>query len=94
MPAAGGAVAAFGRHVVTFAANANTAAAVQTQLPQALPGQSPTILTSHVVGLCYWTLTGPCVMIASLADSTGEIAPPASVNYPDALGPRYDVLYK
>jgi hypothetical protein len=96
-PSADGAVADFGPHKVSFAINANTEDAIQIQLPQPFASQNPVVLRSHVVGLCYWaasgTSAGQSVMIASLTDSTGQIVPPASVCYPDALGTGFDVVY-
>jgi hypothetical protein len=92
-PSADGAVADFGPHKVSFAIDANTDDAIQIQLPQPSPLQSPMVLRSHVVGLCYWAASGPSVMIASLTNSTGQIVPPAAVSYPDALGQGYDIVY-
>jgi hypothetical protein len=94
---ANGAVADFAPHKVSFAINANTDDAIQVQLPQAFASQNPVVLSSHLVGLCYWVASGAnagqSVMIASLTDSIGQIVPPATVSYPDALGTGYDAVY-
>ncbi len=94
-PVAGGAVADFAPHKVSFALSA--AGGIQVQLPQPFASQQPVVLSSHLLGLCYWAISGTnagqSAMIASLSDSTGQILPPTTVLYPDALGTGFDVLY-
>lgn len=64
----GGAVARKGQHRVTFAANINTAGAIQTTAPDGK------VLRSHVLGLAYTdAATGESVLIAGLKDSIGEV---------------------
>ncbi|HXP63796.1 MAG TPA: hypothetical protein VN829_25035 [Dongiaceae bacterium] len=97
-PTAGGAVGDFGAHVVWFANDADTpSGAISIQLPQPPAWREPITLRTRVVGLCYWLASGPAagqtVLVASLTNSIGEILPPASVHYPDALGPGLGLIY-
>ncbi|MGO8674486.1 MAG: hypothetical protein ACLQVX_01295 [Limisphaerales bacterium] len=97
LPGAGGAVASFGPHKVSFAIDAYTEDAIQIQLPQPTAAQAPVVLRSHVVGLCYWAASGASAgqsaMIANLTNSTGQILPPTTVCYTDALGTGFDLVY-
>lgn len=85
----GGAIARKGQHQVAFAANINTAGAIQTTAPDGK------VLRSHVLGLAYTdAATGESVLIAGLRDSIGEVVG-NQVIYRDAFdGPfRADLRY-
>jgi hypothetical protein len=86
----GAAVARYGPHRVTFAANAKTAGAVD------LRTRTGERLRSHVLGLCYLEpASGKSVMLAELVDRTGEVLPPNRVIYRDAFaGVTADLLYE
>ncbi len=85
----GGAMARQGQHRVVFAANINTAGAIQTT---ASDGKT---LRSHVLGLAYTDAsTGESVLIAGVRDTIGEVAR-NQVIYRDAFdGPfKADLRY-
>ena len=85
----GAAVARQGQHQVIFAANLNSPGAIDMLSPD---GKR---FRSHVLGLAYTDhASGQSVMIASLKDCTGAVAPPNQVIYQDAFeGVLADVRY-
>ena len=84
-----GAIGRNGAHSVGFAANANTAGAIDLVTPD---GQR---LRSHVLGLAFFEpRTGHSELFAALKDSVGELHPPNVVIYPDAFdGVKADLRY-
>ncbi|MDB6019247.1 MAG: hypothetical protein JWR19_3736 [Pedosphaera sp.] len=76
-----GAIAAHGQHQVTFAANINSAGAIDITTPE---GKH---LRGHILGLSYFdAATGTNVLIAELKDSIGELLPTKNqVLYADAF---------
>ncbi|MDB6016693.1 MAG: hypothetical protein JWR19_1182 [Pedosphaera sp.] len=76
-----GAIAAHGQHQVTFAANINTAGAIDLTTPE---GKH---LRGHILGLSYFdAATGTNVLIAELKDSVGQLLPTKNqVLYADAF---------
>ncbi|MDB6020106.1 MAG: hypothetical protein JWR19_4595 [Pedosphaera sp.] len=85
-----GAVATHGQHQVAFAANINTAGAIDLTTPD---GKH---LRSHILGLSYFDpTTGKNVLIAELKDSIGELLPTKNqVLYADAFTDfKADVRY-
>jgi hypothetical protein len=77
---AGGGVATNGQHQVGFAANINTANAVEIALPEG--GR----LKTHIMGLSYYDdASGSNVLFAELQDSTGQVVANNRVVYPNAF---------
>ncbi len=89
----GGAMASQGAHQVGFAANANTAGAINM-----LTADSKR-LRSHVLGLAYTSAkTGQTIWIARIKDSTGELVGKNQIFYRDAFddggnGTKADLRY-
>ena len=77
---AGGGAATNGQHQVCFAANINTADAVEIALPE---GDR---LKTHIMGLSYFdSATGSNVLFAELQDSTGQLVANNQVIYPNVF---------
>ena len=74
-----GGVARQGPHQVTFAANINTAGAIDLKTPD---GKR---FRTHVLGIAYTDGSGRSAMIAEIKDSIGEVVPPNVVIYRDAF---------
>ena len=88
-PFESGAVARFGPHKVIFAANLNTAGAIDMEMPD---GKR---LRSHLLGLAYYdTASGQSALIAEVKDCQGQIVGSNQVLYADAVtGCKADVRY-
>lgn len=85
----GGAVARFGPHQVTFAADVRTRAGIVVRLPD---GRE---LRSHILGLCYYNEAGQGVPLAAVKECIGEVTSDNQVVYRDAFDTvAADVVYK
>jgi hypothetical protein len=86
---ANGAIARFGPHQVTFAADAHLRGAVEIRLRDV-------VLRTHVIGLCYYNEAGEGVLLAGVKSRIGELVGANQVVYRDAFdreGVSGDIVY-